>query len=80
MIVGVIVIVLAVVSARVRRWINGAAMLVVCAIVWTLAWVASRLESSRRPQRLVGVVALGLVLLTGWKAGELVITLVRRLP
>jgi hypothetical protein len=80
MIVGLTVIILAALSVHVRRFINAAAMFVVCALVWTLVGIAMPLESPNRLWRLVGVAALGLVLATGWKAGELVIRLIRHLP
>jgi hypothetical protein len=80
MIVGLILVILAAVSVHVRRFINEAAMFVVCVLVWTLMWVAVMLESSRRVWRLVGVGALAVVLVTWWKSGELVIHLIRHLP
>jgi hypothetical protein len=80
MIVGLTVLILAALSIHVRRLINEAAMFVVCTLVWTLMLVAMPLESPRRVWRLIGVGALGLVLVTGWKAGELVVRLVRHLP
>ena len=80
MIVGLVIVILAAASVHVRRVINEVAMVVVCVLVWTLMWVALMLESSRRAWRLVGVGALGLVLVTGWKGSELVMHLIRRLP
>ncbi len=80
MIVGLVVVMLAAVSVHARRFINEAAMVLVCILVWTLMWLALMLESPRRVWRLVGVGALVFVLATGWKGGELVIHLIRRLP
>lgn len=80
MIVGLIIVILAALSVQVRRFINEAAMLVVCGLVWTFMWVALLLESPRRVRRLMGVGALVVVLATGWRGGELVIHLIRYLP
>jgi hypothetical protein len=80
MIVGLVIVIGAAASVHVRRVINDVAMFVVCVLVWTLMWVALMLESSRRAWRLVGVGALGLVLVTAWKGSELVMHLIRRLP
>jgi hypothetical protein len=80
MIVGISVLVLAIVSVHVRRFINDAAMFVVCAVVWVFMCVAIPLESPSRVWRMVGIGALGVVLVTGWAAGELIIRIVRHLP
>lgn len=80
MIVGLTLLVLAALSVRVRRAINGAAMLVVCAIVWTMMMVALPLESPKRAWRLAGACALAVVLVAGWKIADVVAALVRRLP
>jgi hypothetical protein len=80
MIVGISVLLLAVVSVHVRRLINDAAMFIVCAIVWVLMCVAMPLESPSRAWRLVGLGALGAVLVTGWAAAELIIRVARHLP
>jgi len=53
---------------------------VVCAIVWTCMWLAIFLESSSRTWRMAGLVGLAVVLATWWKAGELFVRVVGRLP
>ena len=80
MIVSLAVLVLAAVSVHVRRLLNEVAMLLVCTIVWMFVWVAIPLESPRRMWRIAGLGALGLVLVTCWKAGELVVRVIRHLP
>ena len=80
MIVAVVLLVLAVLSVHVRRVINGAAMFLVCLMVWTLMMVAMPLESPRRAWRLAGVVALVVVLVVGWKVAEAVAGVIRHLP
>jgi len=80
MIVGISVLLLAVVSVHVRRFINDAAMFIVCAMVWMLMCVAMPLESPSRVWRVVGLGALGFVLAGCWAAGELIIGVIRHLP
>ena len=80
MITGISVLLLAIVSVHVRRFVNGAAMFVVCAIVWMFMCVAMPLESPSRVWRLVGLGALGFVLVSCWAAGELMIRVIRYLP
>jgi hypothetical protein len=80
MIVGISVLLLAVVSVHVRRFINDAAMFIVCAVVWMFMCVAMPLESPSRVWRMVGLGALGLVLVSCWAAGDVIIRVVRHLP
>ncbi len=80
MIVGIGVLLLTLVSVRVRRIVSGAAMFVVCAMVWMLMCVAMPLESPSRVWRIVGLGALGCVLAGWWIAGELIISVIRHLP
>ena len=48
MIVGITLILLLAVSVHVRRFVNAAAMFVVCAVVWVFMCVAMPLESPSR--------------------------------
>ena len=80
MMVGISVLLLMVVSVHVRRFVNGAAMFVVCVVVWTFMCVAMPLESPSRVWRVVGLGALGFVLAGCWAAGELIIRVIRHLP
>ena len=80
MIVGLSLLLLFIVSVHVRRVINGAAMFLVCAVVWVFMCVAMPLESPSRVWRLVGLGALGLVLVSCWAAGELIVRVLRHLP
>jgi hypothetical protein len=80
MMVGISVLLLMVVSVHVRRFVNGAAMFVVCVVVWTFMCVAMPLESPSRLWRMIGLGALGVVLVSYWAAGEMIIRLIRHLP
>ena len=80
MIVGLSLLLLFIVSVHVRRVINGAAMFLVCAVVWVFMCVAMPLESPSRVWRMVGLGALGLVLVSCWAAGELIVRVLRHLP
>jgi hypothetical protein len=79
-IVGITVLLLAAVSVHVRRVLNAAAMFVVCAVVWVMMCVAMPLESPNRLWRIVGLVALCAVLVTGWTMGAVILRAVRYLP
>jgi len=80
MIVGLSLLLLFIVSVHVRRVVNGAAMFVVCAIVWMFMCVAMPLESPSRVWRVIGLGALGVALISCWAAGELAIRVIRYLP
>ena len=80
MIVGIVLILLLAVSVHVRRFVNAAAMFVVCAVVWVFMCVAMPLESPSRAWRMVGLGALAFVLVICWSAGELIIRIARHLP
>jgi hypothetical protein len=80
MIVGISLVVLAAVSVHVRRFLNGAAMFVVCAVVWMFMFVAMPLESPKRVWRLAGLGGLVAALAICWVAAELAFLAVRHLP
>jgi hypothetical protein len=80
MIVGLTIVILAVLSVHVRRFVNETAIFIVCACAWILMWIAIPLESSGRVWRLAAVAALAIVFIAAWKGGELMIRLVRHLP
>jgi hypothetical protein len=80
MIVGLSILVLAAVSVHVRRFVNGVALFIVCAIVWLFMFVAIPLESPSRVWRLVGLGALAAALLTFWAAADLALRAIRHLP
>ena len=80
MIVGLSILVLAVVSVHVRRFVNGVAMFVVCAMVWMFMFLAMALESPSRVRRLVGLAALAATLATCWAAADLAFRAIRHLP
>lgn len=80
MIVGITVLVLAVVSVHVRRFVNGLAMFIVCAIVWLFMFIAMPLESPSRAWRMVGLGALAAAIVACWAAADLLFLALRRLP
>jgi len=80
MIVGIVLLLLLAVSVHVRRFVNAAAMFVVCAVVWVFMCVAMPLESPSRVWRLVGLGALAGVLISCWAVGELIVRVIRHLP
>jgi hypothetical protein len=80
MIVGISLVILAAVSVHVRRFVNGLAMFIVCAIVWLFMFVAMPLESPSRVWRMVGLGALAAAIVTCWGAAELAFRAIRYLP
>jgi hypothetical protein len=80
MIVAISLLVLAAVSVRVRRLLNGAAMFIVCAVVWMFMFVAMPLESPRRVMRLAGLALLAAAIVICWGAAELAFRVIRHLP
>jgi hypothetical protein len=80
MIVGLSLLVLAAVSVHVRRIVNGAAMFIVCAVVWMFMFVAMPLESPNRVWRLAGLGGLGVAVAICWAAAELAFRTIRHLP
>lgn len=80
MIVVISVLILAAVSVHVRRFVNGMAMFVVCAIVWMFMFVAMPLESPSRVWRMIGLGALAAAIAACWAAADLLFLVLRRLP
>jgi hypothetical protein len=80
MIVVITLLVLTAASVHVRRFVNEAAMFVVCVIVWTCMFVAMPLESPSRAWRLVGLGALISAVVIFWAAADLAFRAIRHLP
>jgi uncharacterized membrane protein len=64
-------VILAAVSVHVRRFLNGAAMFVACAVVWMFMFVAMPLESPNRVWRLAGLGGLAAAVASCWPIAEL---------
>jgi hypothetical protein len=79
-IVGLSILVLAAVSVHVRRFVNGAAMFIVCSVVWLFMFVAIPLESPNRVWRLAGLGALAAAIAICWAAADLTFRAIRHLP
>ena len=80
MIVGISLVILAAVSVHVRRIVNGAAMFVVCAVLWMFMFVAMPLESPNRVWRLAGLGGLAAAVAICWAAAELAFRAIQHLP
>jgi len=80
MIVVISLLILAAASVHVRRFVNGAAMFVVCAVVWMFMCVAMPLESQNRVWRVAGLGGLAAAAAVCWGAAELAFRVIRQLP